>query len=298
MSLPGRTALVLGATGMLGQALYRTASQAGFRVAGVARANADYVLDATDRGALEALLTRLRPQLVINAAAQTSLVACERDPASAYAINARLVAVLAGHCRQQGARLVHISTDHFFTGDSARLHDERAPVWLLNEYARTKYAGEAYAATCPGSLVVRTNVVGFRGWLGRPTFVEWAIAALRSGELMTLFADFYTSSIDVDRFATVLFDLLGHDAQGLINVGASAPADKQEFILLLARRLGMDASRCRTGSVREMTDAPRAESLGLDVRRAEGILGYSLPDTQAVIEHLAKRFEEQRSEIR
>ncbi len=63
---------------------------------------------------------------------------------------------------------MQISTDHYFCGQGDLKHDESAPVTLLNEYARTKYAGEAFALTNPEACVIRTNVVGFRGWEVRP----------------------------------------------------------------------------------------------------------------------------------
>jgi dTDP-4-dehydrorhamnose reductase len=293
----GRSLAVLGSSGMLGQALCRVGQREGYRVAGLARAGAAHMVDATDAAALHAVLRSIQPDVVINAAAQTSLDACERDPGAAYAINSRVVAMLAEYCRQSAIKLVQVSTDHYFSGDANEVHDEHAPVQLLNEYARTKYAGEAFAATCPRSLILRTNLVGFRGWMSRPTFVEWAVTALTRAEPITLFNDFYTSSIDVGQFAVVLFDLLRCDAIGVLNVGAREPASKEQFILALAKRLNLGASRCNVGSVRALKGTPRAESLGLDVQRAEAVVGYRMPNLQAVIEQLALAYEEQRNAV-
>ena len=271
----------------------RVAAGRGLSVAGLARHGAGHEIDATDPSALCGRLDAVRPDLVINAAAQTSLDACERDPGAAYVVNAGIVATLAEYCRTRRVGLVQISTDHYFTGDGGRLHDEACPVRLLNQYARSKYAGEAFAATCPGSLVVRTNLVGFRGWPGRPTFVEWALAALEAGDDMTLFDDFHTSSLDVESFSHALLDLVGRGASGLFNLAAREAASKSAFVLALARSLGLSADRCRIGSIKALAGAPRAESLGLDVARAEAALGRVLPDTAAVIAALARSYKEQ-----
>lgn len=291
--MSGRVA-ILGVTGMLGQALRTGLTPLGYDVAGIARTNADFAIDATDSALLTKSLDEFRPDLLINAAALTSLDGCEKSPGAAYQLNARLVADLAQYGATHGCRLVHISTDHFFSGDGARLHDESAPVALVNEYARTKYAGEAFAATCPDHLIIRTNLVGFRGWPGRPTFVEWALKALEAAEPMTLFEDFFTSSLDTPAFVSALSKLLTLDARGLLNVAAREASSKQTFVMGLARRLNLSTHACRAGSVRGLAGAPRADSLGLDVRKAEKILADALPDTNAVLDALARQYEERK----
>jgi dTDP-4-dehydrorhamnose reductase len=279
---------VLGSTGMLGQALCRVAGRRGLNVVGVARQGSTHCVDATNALALRQALDIIAPRLIINASAQTSLDACERDPGAAYMVNAHVVATLADYCTVKGLKLVQISTDHYFTGDADRLHSEESPVRLLNEYARSKYVGEAFANTCPDSLILRTNLVGFRAWPDRPTFVEWAISALASGERMTLFEDFYTSSLDVFSFSEALFDLIEQNAHGLLNLAARESTSKAHFLLKLAEALKLSSTHCRMGSVRAIAGVPRAESLGLDVSRAEALLGWSLPDPDAVIASLVE----------
>ena len=77
---------------------------------------------------------------------------------------------------------MYVSTDHYWQGDGRLLHAEDAPIQLVNEYARSKHAGERFALSGSGpSLALRTNIVGVRGWKGRPTFAEWAVGAIRRG---------------------------------------------------------------------------------------------------------------------
>jgi dTDP-4-dehydrorhamnose reductase len=183
------------------------------------------------------------------------------------------------------ARFVHVSADHFFSGDAASAHDERAPVRLVNEYARTKFAAEGLALAAPGALVLRTNVTGFRGWKGQPTFAEWAIDAIESRAPLTLFDDYYTSTLDSETLARATFDLIERDAAGLLNVASSQVASKLEFMHELARALGTPLPSFQRGSVRTLRTR-RAESLGLDVRRAEAILQRPLPSLREVCDAL------------
>jgi dTDP-4-dehydrorhamnose reductase len=280
---------VLGATGLLGQALLAEAHERGLSCVGGARTHADVVLDVSDPHALRRVVRELAPGLIVNCVAITSLAACEQQPALAYAVNARPVALLAELALELGAGLVQISTDHYFSGDGAALHDERARVRLRNEYARTKYAAEAFALTAPGALVVRTNIVGLRGWPGRPTFAEWALGALTAGETLTLYEDFYTSSMHSRACAAAMLELAQRGAHGVLNVACAQVASKLEFVRALAAAAGIEGAALQVGSVRELAP-PRAESLGLDVSRAERLLQRRLPGLADTVQALAQEW--------
>jgi len=277
--------LVFGARGMLGQSLLAEAKSRGLTVAGAARSGSDFSCDLTDAGAVSALMAQLRPAAVINAAALTDLAACEADPQASHAVNALAVRHLADACRGQGSRLVQISTDHYFSGDGFALHDEHAPVQLLNEYARSKFAGEQFAQDLPDALILRTNITGFRGWPGKPTFCEWVFQVVGDDSEVTLFEDFITSTMSAGRMAAATLTLLDKKVGGLLNVASRQPASKKQFVEALARRMGRPLSRCHAGSVQGLKP-PRAESLGLDVSAAEAILGYRLPSLDEVIDSL------------
>jgi dTDP-4-dehydrorhamnose reductase len=278
--------LVLGSTGLLGQAVMAEARVRAIPCLGVARSGADRDVDLSDDASLEALVRELRPATIVNCVAITSLELCEADPGLAFAVNAGIPGLLAQLAGELAAKLVHISTDHYFTGDGRRAHAEDAEVKLVNEYARSKYAGEGLALADATALVVRTNIVGLRRWPGRPTFLEWALAAIESDATMVLFDDFFTSSISVRACARAILDLAKLGAIGLLNVASSQVSSKRELVLALAQRLRCELHNAQAGSVRELLPK-RAESLGLDVTRAQELLGRSLPDLSATVTELA-----------
>lgn len=268
--------LVIGSTGLLGQAVMAEARERDWPCLGAARSGASHSVDVTDPAQLGTLVRTVAPAVVVNCAAVTSLDACERRPALAYAVNARAPALLAELSIERDMALVQVSSDHFFTGDGPARHDEDTGVRLLNEYARTKYAGEAFALTSPMALVVRTNIVGLRGWAARPTFAEWALESLEHAGPIAAYGDFFTSSMHSRACARALLDLAATGARGLLNVASSQVASKREFVAALALAAGVRAE-IRGGTVRDLAPT-RAESLGLDVSRAEELLGRRLPD--------------------
>ncbi len=268
--------LILGSTGMLGQALTQVAAERNLDHAGASSIDADFC----ERGALERLIEKTRPTTVVNCAAVTDIAYCEANPCEAYIVNAQAVARLAG---MGGFRLIQVSTDHFWTGDKRRRHSElaRTGVRLVNEYARTKYASEQFALTARDSLIVRTNIVGERN-------TRWLIEGLRAEGLetgipLTLYDDFYTSPIDVRSFSEAVLDIPTSRC-GILNIAGREPVSKYEFAELLADAMGYPMTGKR-GSVNGMKPK-RAESLGLDVSRAEKLLGRTLPTPRDVAEAL------------
>ncbi len=285
MSHPaGCELLVLGGEGLLGGRVMVAARRRGIATASASR-SAPLKVDVTDLAALSAFLDAQAPKQILNCVALVDVATCERDPALAYAVNARPVSVMADHATRTGCRLIHISTDHFFTGDGRRSHGEGDPVRLLNEYARSKFAAEAFALTAPGALVLRTNFLGWPSATGR-SLGEWALQVIETQSAADLYADQFVSCLDVWSLAEAVLDLMDAGAAGILNLGAREVFSKAEFVLALARRLGRDLPHARLTSV-SAAGVRRPDSLGLDVSRAEALLRRPLPGLGQVVDSLA-----------
>ena len=145
--------LVTGAGGQLGCELLGTAGP-GIECVGISRSQ----LDVSDMDAVVEALGKLKPQLVINAAAYTAVDRAESEPEIASGVNARGPENLAQACRQSGARLVHISTDFIFDGHASEPYSPGATPSPVSEYGRGKLAGEhAVLSGLPEALIIRTG---------------------------------------------------------------------------------------------------------------------------------------------
>ncbi|NDV22162.1 sugar nucleotide-binding protein [Desulfovibrio sp. JC022] len=284
--------LILGSTGMLGSALMTGLKANGYSVQGAARSDADICIDVTDDEQLRKALATVNPATIINTVAIVDLAYCESNPGHSYECNARVSRKLAEYATSSKTKYIYISTDHYFTGDGAAKHDEHAALNLCNEYAATKFIGEQFALQNKNALVLRTNIVGFRAEKKANTFVEWVISALKNQEAITLYENFYTSSIDVYNFTEILLDLLNKNATGVFNVASSEVTNKEFFIKALAEKLDLSTDRAKCGPMpKEANGVIRNESLGLDVSKAEKLLGYKLPDLKKVLETLCKHYQ-------
>ncbi|MEZ0470932.1 dTDP-4-dehydrorhamnose reductase [Luteimonas salinilitoris] len=155
--------LLLGANGQVGYALHRSLVGLGDIVAATRGGRLPGSALPCEAGdfetprALEALVQRVAPDVVVNAAAWTAVDKAEAEAEVAYRINRDAVAELAEVCAARDALLVHYSTDYVFPGNSDRPwheDDETAP---LGVYGASKLAGEdAVRASGCRHMIFRT----------------------------------------------------------------------------------------------------------------------------------------------
>lgn len=285
------TVLVAGATGMLGSQVIIEARSRGFDVCGVARADADFNIDLTDQSLLRKVLTDVKPDLIINCAALISIEQCEKAPQLAFDINVGIAQSLCSAATESGAKLVHISTDHFFDGGAASKHSEQTPVILLNEYARTKYAAEnVIKKLCASALILRTNIVGYAGLRDRSTFGRWVVRSLVDRLPLVVFENVFHSPIHTTCFSSYLFDLVEKDACGIVNVASSQVVSKAEFIRSVAIALNIKFDWSESGNVEDLV-VPRPKAMGLDVSKVENMLGVEMPRPSVAAEKIVAEYQ-------
>jgi dTDP-4-dehydrorhamnose reductase len=149
--------LITGAAGQVGGALLGSVP-AGTEV----RALTHQQLDIADAAAVHAAVSGFTPDAVINCAAYTAVDQAESDADSAAAFNAQGPLHLAQACREvRGCRMIQISTDYVFDGQSAQAYKPDDPPNPLNVYGRTKLAGERAVLETLGrrAVVLRTSWV-------------------------------------------------------------------------------------------------------------------------------------------
>ena len=146
--------VITGAGGQVGRFLTVEADRRGYDVQPLSRSE----YDITDAAAAERHIRS--GDVVVNCAAMTNVDAAEKDPVTAEAINAAGPGNIARACARAGARLVHISTDYVFSGDSRIPYEVGDSTGPLSVYGRTKLDGErAVQAALPEAHIVRTSWV-------------------------------------------------------------------------------------------------------------------------------------------
>lgn len=237
--------LVLGASGMLGNAVLRLFAQsAGYEVLGSARSTSalrllpeelsDRVVcgvDVENMDTLTSLFAKARPDVVINCIGLVKQLAEAHDPLAAIPINALLPHRLARLCDVAGARLVHMSTDCVFSGAKG-MYTESDISDAKDLYGRSKYLGEV---DYPQAITLRTSIIGHE-LSGVDSLVGWFLA--QHGGVKGFRRAIFSGLPTVELARVIRDHVLPHsELHGLYHVSAE-PINKFDLLTLIARAYG------------------------------------------------------------
>lgn len=146
--------LITGANGQLGNALR-------LELAGDPNIDAVYTdvedLDITNAEAVENFLRDNAIEMMVNCAAYTAVDRAESDELRAAAINTEAVGIIGQAAGRLGIRVIHISTDYVFSGESYRPYEEKDEPFPQSIYGRTKLEGEGLLTSfCKDAVIIRT----------------------------------------------------------------------------------------------------------------------------------------------
>jgi dTDP-4-dehydrorhamnose reductase len=237
--------LVLGASGMLGNAMLRLfAESPGFEAHGTirsaaamrllpdsVRANLIAGVDVENIDSMMAVLDRVRPHVVINCIGLVKQLAQADDPLQAIPINALLPHRLARMCALVNARFIHMSTDCVFSG-SKGMYTEADPSDAYDLYGRSKFLGEV---DYPHAITLRTSIIGHE--LDRHTsLIGWFLK--QEGKVRG-FERAIFSGLPTVEVARVIRDFVIPHPQlhGVYNLSAE-PVNKFDLLTLVAEAYG------------------------------------------------------------
>src|SRR5215216_943698 len=150
--------LLLGKNGQVGFELQQSLSPLGQLIA--LDRHSDLCGDLKNLSGIAATIDRVKPDVIVNAAAYTAVDKAELERDEAYSINAAAPAVLANKAASIGALLIHYSTDYVFNGHGSRPWHEEDQPFPINYYGQSKWAGEeAIKASACDYFIFRTSWV-------------------------------------------------------------------------------------------------------------------------------------------
>lgn len=130
--------VIFGGNGQLGKSLFSELRNFNYEVVALGKNE----LDIRNEGGVYSLLSQIRPQFLVNCAGWTDVNQAENFPVEANLANATSLYGIANACISLDIKLIHISTDYVFSGESSnsyKVDSERTPV---NKYGETKLGGE------------------------------------------------------------------------------------------------------------------------------------------------------------
>lgn len=274
--------LILGASGMLGNAMIRVmAENSDWQVYGSIRSERAAInfephiverlftgVTAERHDSVATLLLKIRPDIVINCIGLVKQIDRAKDPVQSIQINSVFPHWLAQVSESCGARVIHFSTDCVFSGNKGAYSETDLPD-ALDLYGRSKCLGELdYTHT----VTLRTSIIGHELY-SKHGLVEWFLSQRGS-------CKGFTNAI-FSGFPTVVLSRLVRDVvipdtrlSGIYHV-ASNPISKYELLCNIRDAYGKEIEVIPDGGV--------VIDRSLDAKRFHGITGYTAPEWPGMI---------------
>jgi dTDP-4-dehydrorhamnose reductase len=212
-------------------------------------------LDVADRDPELAVVSQVRPDAIVHAAAWTDVDGCQLDPDRALRVNALGTRHVVQAARLVGARVCYVSTDYVFDGAAEQPYHEWYTPAPASEYGRSKLGGERElaAAGVAGDTIVRTS------WLcGRHghNFVKTVLTRATAGEPLRVVDDQYGRPTFASDLAGMIRHLVTAHLSGVFHVTNQGATTWYRFACDIVEAAGLDRGLVAPISTAEL-DPPR-----------------------------------------
>ena len=290
--------LLLGKGGQVGWELQRSLAPLG-EVTALDFDSTDFHADFSHPDRLAETVLKVRPDVVVNAAAHTAVDKAESEPDFARKLNATSPGVVAEAAQQIGALMVHYSTDYVFDGSGSTPWKEGDATGPLSVYGRTKLEGEQLVAQhCARHLIFRTSwVYAARGG----NFAKTMLRLAKERERLTVIDDQFGAPTGAELLADVtahaIRATLADPAKtGLYHVVAGGETSWHgyaRYVLEQAVQAGvaLKASPDTVDAVPTSafpTPAVRPGNSRLNTRKLQAAFGLTLPHWQAGVARMLR----------
>ncbi|GGP25448.1 dTDP-4-dehydrorhamnose reductase [Silvimonas amylolytica] len=294
-----RRILITGKNGQVGFELQRSLSVLG-EVIAVGREDCDLA----DPAAIDALVNRIAPDVIVNPAAYTAVDRAETDVSAARAINEMAPATLAAAALRHGALLVHYSTDYVFDGAQTTPYQEADVAAPRSVYGQTKRAGEV-AIELSGCRHVTLRTSWVYGVWGN-NFAKTILRLAHERDALKVVADQFGAPTPAALIADVTAHLVarylaGADAAAfpfgtyhLTTRGETSWHGYAKTLIMAARALGaqirLDPSAITPVSTAEYPlPAPRPANSRLSTEKLQNTFGLDLPHWEQALAHVLRQ---------
>jgi dTDP-4-dehydrorhamnose reductase len=246
-----------------------------------------HTLDLKQPGEVKRTLEEIAPDVVIHAAATADIDLCERNPDLARTLNVTLTQAVADSCSRSGSQLIYVSTDNVFDGERGNYTEADQPS-PINEYARSKAAGEAIVAAVSGSTIARISLVmGFGPLGGGNSFLERTIPMLRAGQTINVPPEEIRTPIDVLTLGKALLELATRSFPGTMHLSGNDALDRVSLTRRIAERFGYSPGLVRPRAPDQIARrAPRPRDVSMSNAKAREVLATPMLDFSHALERV------------
>lgn len=233
-------------------------------------------------------IRKIKPDIIINTAAMSSIPECETNPNRAFKINVEAVRHLVEIAQIDKTRLIHISTDFIFEGNCKQLYTEIDTPKPINTYGKTKLEAEnIILEQLPNSLILRVAVVYGKPLLGQHTnIVELIKDKLDKNEQITLVTDQSRTPTFVEDICRAIQTLISGNHSGVYHISGSELFTIYELGLEIAKHMRKNPELIKGISTGlDLNSARRPLSTPLSNKKAKESFGYKTTSIKSYIQN-------------
>ena len=279
--------LITGSNGLLGQKLVKLMSaEADIEVIATAR-NSDrlpgnyanyefHALDITDEAAVLDVVSKYKPDAIINTAAMTNVDQCEAEKEGCIDLNVNAVKHLIKACEETGAHLVHCSTDFIFDGTHGPLDENEKPN-PVNFYGESKLEAENLIINSNISWAIARTVLvyGIANDMSRSNIILWVKNSLENGKEINVVDDQWRTPTLAEDLATGCYLIAKKKAKGIYNISGKDMLTPYDMAIKTADFFKLDKSLIhKTDGSKFKQPAKRPPKTGFIIDKARKDLGY------------------------
>ena len=273
--------VILGGKGMLGTDMAKTCEHRGFAAHVFDLPESDIADSEQLREAVDSA------DMIINCAAYTDVDGAERQVDLAYQVNAAAVGRLGELAKQAGKWVLHVSTDFVFDGRLERPYTESDTPNPINEYGRTKLAGERLLVEsgCRSCIVRVEWTYGSAG----NNFVTKLLQRARSGQPVKVVDDQIGSPTATTEASKAICDLLRRKTEGLFHFASEGYVSRYEMAKFVCDKLslGVNLSPCKTSDF--VGPAARPLNSRFDCSKIKTLLNERIKPWQVPLEDFLRQ---------
>ena len=283
--------LILGSSGFLGTSLKNILTKTNYDVYCQSRdKKSDEQCDPSNLDEFIDLLSRLKPDIIINLIANTDVDLCQKNKNIAFEANVLPVINLTKSLKHFNhiARIIHISTDHVYDGIGYKKEEQADP---LNEYAYTKLKAENIILDY-GGLVIRTNFIGKCINNKKKSLTDWIYENLIKEKEITVFENIIINPLNTKILCKYLCLLFEKKVEGIFNLGASDGITKSDLAFLFANQLNLRSDLLKKGEFIPKSDQSiRPKDMRMDISKFENHFEVKLPSSREQVILTAAEYE-------
>ncbi len=271
--------LIVGASGVLGTRLYNDTIKKKWNVFGTYCShehNGLFYLDVRNRKSINKVFNFFNPEVVVLAGGITDVDFCEIKPRLAEEINIKGSIDLIRKTKEYNAKLVFLSTDYIFDGESGPYKEDDKPL-PINVYGRTKLEVEEFIrASFREYLIVRTaQLYGVNH--RRKNFAVKIVHNMQKNKKVYAADDFYCTPTYVNSLSEGIIKLIQNHKKGIYNIAGTDFLNRYEYVNKISDVFNLKKSLIQKVKLRDLhLKAKRPKKAGLKIDKIRKELDLSL----------------------